>query len=495
MKLYNGVRLLDSPSPANVRRLDHGCLPMIHSMQARGIRVDIPYLKSLQADFTDRQSNIEYDLFQSIGNAYQDFDGKVYKPFSVGSPDQVSRLLFHHLQVQESDKLKLTTMGSRETTSDDILEKYRTRHPAVSMILDWRELNKLLSTYVLPLQERADGAGRIHTSFSTTTAATGRLSSKGPNCQNIPTRSRLGKLIRNAFICDPGNVLVSCDLSPIEMRWAAHLSQDPTMMGVFFRDEDIHDRTACEIFGRDLQFITSLKRSILSSPKSEVSTSQECSKSSNSKSINNEDLAIYKYFLQFERLPAKTLGFGILYGQTGRGLLESILLSADPEWSPEERARFETKWTLESCELLIHQWYSVYYKIREWMNLQFYRATRWGMVWCPFGRIRLVPEVYSVHKRIKAEGLRKSGNHPIQAGAQGTIKLAMAELTPISSFFNTCGVCWPLLQIHDELITEVDKGQARDWADESRQVMENATPLSIPIKSSSDIAERWGDLK
>jgi DNA polymerase I len=477
MRLYNGVRLLDAPSPANVRRLDHGCLPMIHSMQARGIRVDLPYLKAREIEFKDLQAGIEFDLFESVGTGYQDFDGKIHKPFNIGSPDQVARLLFKHLQVQGRDKLQKTSSESRESTSDDVLARYKGTHPAVGYVLAWRELGKLLGTYIEPLQAWADADSRVHTEFSVTTAATGRLSSKRPNLQNIPTRSRLGKLIRNAFIASPGNLLVSCDLSQIEMRWAAHLSQDPTMMGVFFRDEDIHDRTACEIFGRDLEYVTKLK------------------KGAKSGEISTFDLAVYKYFIQFERLPAKTLGFGILYGQTAQGLRESILTSADPEWSAEEREKFDARWSLEECEKLITRWYAVYYMIRKWMDLQFYRACRWGRTWDAFGRIRLVPEVFSVHKRVKAEGLRKAGNHAIQASATGTVKLAMAELMPVSQFFDTCGVCWPLLQIHDELITEVDRAQAKDWADESRQVLELSCPLSVPVRSSSDIAERWGDLK
>jgi DNA polymerase I len=431
---------------------------------------------------------------ESIGHGYQDWNGKSYQPFSIGSPDQVARLLFKELKVQGKDRVPMTNSEKRETTSDDVLEKYRGRHPAVGHILDWREVDKLVGTYVKPLQALSvlsEGFSRVHTSFSSTTAATGRLASRGGiNLQTIPTRSRLGRLIRMAFTCNPGNVLVSCDLSQIEMRWAAHLSQDDMMMGVFLRDEDIHDRTACEIFGRNLGDITALKRHL-----------------KNSESIKNtleletlypyiaEERAIYKYFQQFERLPSKNLGFGILYGQTARGLLESILTSIDPEWSAEERAKFEAKWTLDECDRLITRWYTVYHRIRDWMDLQFSRACRWGQVWCPFGRVRLVPEVYSAIKRIKAEGLRKAGNHPIQAGAQGTIKLAMAELTPLSQFFASCGICWPLLQIHDELIFEVDKSQAKDWSDVAREVMEHATPLSIPVKSSSDIAERWGDLK
>ena len=249
------------------------------------------------------------------------------------------------------------------------------------------------------------------------------------------------------------------------------------MMQVFIDNLDIHDQTACLIFNRSLQEITDIKKRVKSG-----------------KATGAEE-AIYKYFTQFERLPAKTIGFGVLYGQTAQGLLDSILLSMDPAWSLEERAKFTAYWTLDRCEKLIEEWYSVYNKIRDWMELQYSRVRRYGMNWGPFGRIRLVPEVYSVHKRIKSEGLRKCGNHPIQDAAQGTIKISMAALMPVVRFFHSFGCCLPLLQVHDEIITESNKGDANDYADAAREIMENATPLSIPVKSSSDQAENWADLK
>lgn len=446
-------------------------------MHRNGIRVDLTLLKTLQAEFSARQSQLEWEIFEAIGSGYQDFDGKTYKPFNIGSPDMVARLMFGHLLVQGSDRLKLTKSERRAEVPDEILEKYRDKHPSIGMISDHRKLGKLIGTYVLPLQRLADSNSRIHTKFSVTTASTGRLASSKPNLQNIPIRTREGKRIRECFIASLGNVLVSVDASQIEMRWAAHLSEDPTMMAIFHNEEDIHDRTACEIFGRDLAEITAIKKRVKNG------------------SCTAVEEAIYKYFTQFERLPSKTVGFGILYGQTAQGLQESILNSKDPEWTQEERLKFEAKWTLEECDKIIAQWYAVYSRIKAWMEMQFARTRRWGMNWDPFGRIRLVPEVYSVHKRIKAEGLRKSGNHPLQSGAQGTIKLSMAELYPLSDAFNSWGTCLPLLQIHDELISENDRASARDWADVSREVVERATPLLVPMKSSSDIAERWSDLK
>ena len=422
MKLFGGVHFIDRPAPHNVHRLDLGALPMINAFHHHGIRVDLPYLRNLELDFKSRQSTIEWDIFSSIGHTYQDFNGKIYQPFSITSPDHVSRLLFKHLRIQGSGRVPMVSSEKRETTSDDVLEMYRDKHPAVGMILDHRELAKLLGTYVIPLQLMADTSSRVHTTFSATTAATGRLSSSNPNLQNIPIRTALGKLIRAAFIASTGNVLTSTDLSQIEMRWAAHLSQDPTMMGVFLRDEDVHDRTACEIFGRSLDEITALKKRVKNK---EASTAEE---------------AIYKYFTQFERLPSKTIGFGILYGQTAQGLHDSIMLSKDPTWSDEERKRFEDSWTIEKCEALIQRWYQVYNRIKAWMDLQFQRVRRFGMNWDPFGRVRLVPEVYSVHKRIKAEGLRKAGNHPIQCLPASTKVLTSSGYKPIGDFKE--GLVW-----------------------------------------------------
>lgn len=772
LKLYGGVRYIDAPCPVNVRRLDHNALPLIHRMHQNGIRVDVPFLQSLEKKIAAKKSDIEYDLFQSIGVDYRDSVAGFHSPFNIGSPDMVARLLFDHLQVHKGTQLKMTKMGKRPTTEDQVLELIRDVHPAVNYVLDWREMDKLESTYVLPLQIVAlrDPDRRIHTTFSGTTAATGRLSSSNPNLQNIPIKSELGKEVRKAFLASTGNVLVSNDLclhpdtlvdtvhgprpissiavgekvltlrgdyikygeitrsasigflpsykltfdngrsviassehkwpvnirswtggkgwkvftrkqktteelligehmvpcktgkgkderetwyskgarwytkkhiliaeavygqrpkghdvhhkdgncknndplnleykqrsqhrsdhskenykkqdhtlrlerlreglkerrpylgganpnaklkdgdwkdilelrlsgcssswlaeqygvtvghirnlirkqkndarlqnhilikkeflgfqpmyaitvepdhnyvlscgvvtcnSQIEMRWAAHRSKDPAMMEVFNLELDIHDRTACAIFHRNLALVTEVKKKVKLGVASEA------------------EEKFYKHFVQFERLPSKNLGFGVLYGETPQGLMIHIQQYKDPTWTPVERKEFMDAWVLESCEKLVVQWFEEYSFIKQMMEEEFRRVRRWGMCWDAFGRVRLVPEVYSAHKRIRAEGERKAGNHCIQSSAQGTIKLAMAEVLPVADMFNSGGgcVCWPLLQIHDELIHELDRGQAKDFAECTSEIMEKATPLVIPVRSSSDIAERWGDLK
>lgn len=466
MKLYGGVRYVDWPCPANVRRLDHGCLPMIHEMHKRGVRIDIPYLQAFHLELEKRSREIRYEAQESIGTAYQDFDGKRYTEFNLGSPDQVARLLFDHLQVHQGRQLDMTRSGKRPSVDDDALKKYKGTHPVVDLIDEYREINKLDGTYVQALIARADSDSRIHTQFSATKASTGRLASSNPNLQNIPVRTDLGKRIRQAFLASSGCSLLSADLSQIEMRWAAHRSKDPTMMRVFFDREDIHTRTACNIFGHEYSEVMALQKLV------------EDGKAT------KEQAAEFKEFKNFKRLPCKTVGFGVLYGQTAEGLQATL-------------AGDGVIWTIDECEdLITNKFFGVYRKLREMLDNDYRTARRYEKIWDAFGRARLVPEVRSVHKRIVSEGLRKAGNHPEQASAAGTIKLAMAEIqNEYIPVFNQSAQCWPVLQVHDELIFDVHNSIVEDFSEVVVGSMEGASPLDVPVLSSADIAERWGDLK
>lgn len=466
--MFGGVEFRDYPDVDNIGKLDFGALPLIHQMHTNGIRVDIPLLKAIASDITTRQTEILADLQTQIGGyQYSKTQKKAVKgavhfvkvtePFNIGSPDMVAHLLFKHLRVQGNSQIELVPSHKRESTSDDILEPYA-KHPVVASILEWRELDKIRGTYAEPLQLMADSDSRIHTHFNPTVASTGRLSSSAPNCQNIPTRSKIGKRIRQAFIASPGNVLLSNDLSQIEMRWAAHGSQDETMIQVFWRKEDIHTKTACGVFDRDYDTVTSW----------EVT-----------------DPTRYKSWKAEERAPSKNLGFGVLYGLTPPGLKRNIF--------NESEGRID--WTEEKCEGFITKFFTVYPGLQGFIDLQHWRAQRFAMVWDAFGRPRLVPEGRSTHKRIRNEGCRKAGNHYEQSSAQGTIKLAMAELAPMYTEMNTLATCLALLQIHDELISEVSREIAEEVAAIISYVMSKASPLLVPVESSSDMAERWGDLK
>lgn len=459
--MFGGVEYRDYPDPENVRKLDMGALPMIHEFHRNGIRVDLPYLRAFTQELITSQKEIEARVAGELGE-YQDFNPttKKYTQFKISSPDYVARLFFQHLQIQGKDAVPLTPGGKRFSTSADVLGLYKDRHPVAKAVGEWREINKLRTTYTEPLQLLADLDSRIHTRFNATVAATGRLSSSEPNLQNIPVRTDLGKRVRRAFIAGSGRKLVSNDLSQIEMRWAAHRSQDPVMVEAFRLGQDIHTRTACIVFSRDYDAV------------------MEISKAVDDKTATQEQAAWWKKFKHDERLPCKTTGFGVLYGQTAEGLHDSLLTDG-------------VDWAVGLCQDFIdNKFFGVYGGLLRMLERDYAYAYRYGLTCDPFGRARLVPEAKSFHKRISNEGVRKAGNHPEQSGAQGTIKLGMAELTPIC---RGLGVL-PLLQIHDELIMECEDGIAVEYGDLAREVLKRATPLTISVLSSFNVGETWADL-
>lgn len=454
----------DRPDPDNISRMDMNCLPMIHDMHKYGIRLDVPFLKTLSNKIADIQEICEVEVDVYRGSYKYRTAKNAYVSFNIGSRDHLSQFLFEHLKIQQKDVLEMTPAGKRFEVSEEVLEPFRNRHPVVAPIIEWHKVEKLRNTYVDALPYLVDADSRLHTQFNATVAATGRLSSSNPNLQNIPVRTELGKEVRRAFVAAEDCVLVSCDLAQIEMVWAAHRSQDETMLNVFRNAEDIHTRTACNVFGLDYAEIMTLTKLIETG-------------SATPNQIND-----YKFFKNFQRLPCKTVGFGVLYGQTADGLKDS--LAADG-----------VHWTLEQCELFItNDFFAVYPGLLRMLKQDWATVMRYAMIWCDFGRVRLVPEAKSSIKKLQNEGTRKAGNHPEQAGAQGTIKVAMAELIDILRRFNRDYICRPLLQIHDQLIVEAHKLIANDVAGEMSRIICGATPLTTPIRASSDVADNWRDL-
>ena len=464
--MYAGVHFSeDWPDPDNTHRLDIACLEMIHSMHRHGIRLDVPYINSLTVEINRKISDIEFEIGVHLG-AYQDsYKGKL-TPFSVGSPDHVSRLLFEHLRIQGDDPVEMTPKGKRFTTSDDVLEVFKSRHPIIPLISDWREFDKVKGTYTEPLPLLVDSDSYLHTKFNPTVAATGRLSSSNPNLQNVPTRSKLtvtvngkslplGKAVRNAFIASPGCIFVSVDRSQDEMRWAAHGSQDPAMMEVFYLGQDIHWKNTCAIFGRDYDMVMAMDK-----------------KSPEFDRIKRE-----------ERAPTKNLGFGVLYGLTALGLQRNILKESEGA----------IRWSEAKCQSFIDQFFGIYPALRTFMDLQYMRAKRYGMVWDAFGRPRLVPEAKSTHMRLVNEGTRKAGNHYEQSSSQGGVKLAMAETNVEMEKRNKDYRCTPALQIHDQILGDVNKRHAEDFGQYARRTMEGSVSLNVPSESSLEYGERWGE--
>jgi DNA polymerase I len=458
MRLFGGVRYVDAPCPNNVGRLDHGALPMISQMRQNGIRLDCPYLHSLSLNYHTQQSDLESEVRRHIGDYQYSHSKHGRLPFSIGSRDHLSQLFFEHLRIQGDAELARTPSGKRFEVSEDVLSPYKKSHPVVPLVLRWHMLDKLLNTYIDTLPRLVDSDSRLHTQFNATVAATGRLSSSRPNLQNVPTRSKEGREIRRAFIASPNCLLVSSDLSQIEMRIAAHGSRDPNMVEVFRKGEDIHAKTACGIFGRDYYDVMTWDQ--------------------------NSDR--FKKWKKEERAPSKNLGFGVLYGLTAEGLQRNIMTESEGE----------VVWEVEKCQSFIDQFFRFYPKLLDLMQLQYRRARRFAMVWDMFGRVRLVPEAKSCHKRISNEGERKAGNHYEQSSAQGVIKLSMAEMTGVVADLSKSFKCLSLLQIHDELIHDVDRQYAEEFGYVCQHVFEHAAPLNdgIPTLSSKNLAETWADL-
>ena len=455
IRLSNGCRFpFPRPSLVNVRRLDMAALPMIEAMNRTGILISPARFAKVDRDMAVEEDRILAEIHASAG-----------RPLNPESGDQVASLLFDELGLSHA-AMRMTPTKDRYSTSQDTLSGLRGQHPLVDLILDHRELRKLRTTYTLPLPGMAGPDGRVRTTFKATTARTGRLASENPNCQNIPVRGEWGLKIRSGFVARPGCLLVSSDLSQIEMRMAAHESLDVALMRVFWDRLDIHTVTAIALFRLDGHQILGL----LEAEKAGTLTWQQ-------------EIAL-KAFRHEYRLPAKTLGFAVLYGVTAKGLQVQILAAGGPLLD------------LEDCEAYIHRWFEVYEGVLTWMGVQWGRARRYEMTWDQFGRHRYVPEVKSVHPRVQAEGLRQAGNHPIQSGAQGIIKTAMHELGALVSYFRSYHeICDPLLQIHDEVITECGQAIAQDYAEMSRAVLSSCVPLEVPVEASADVAEDWGALK
>jgi DNA polymerase-1 len=495
--VFGGVRFpIDYPDPSNVDILDHGALPLIERMHAAGIYLDQTTLGSLhqrvlseldtvreQIDARITPDELRRVLVSKSGEPLKLKKGQAAR-FNPASGDQVARLLY---DCRELDKLSVknihwTGSRSRLSVDDDALVLVSRLDPIVPLVLDYVGLNKLRSTYTGALAEFCHPVTScIHTQFDVTTVVSGRLASRRPNLMNIPIRARkttnellaiAGKLIRNCFMVRPDFArpqryrgrkltLVSLDLSQIEMVTAAFMANDQTMKRVFLDGKDMHTFTALAAFGSVLS--EDYRQSI---------------------ETLGKDSPFWEDFKNNWRVVAKTVGFGILYGQEAEGLQQSILSNGGPLKSIEE------------CQRSILDWYALYHGIRDWSSYQRSRAMRYRMVWDLVGRHRWIPSAISALPWVQSSGFRESGNTPVQSLAQAFLKLAMAMVELVVQYYQSKHVwCAPLLQIHDELIFEVEESAAAEFVAAAKACMEGVVELDIPIKSSSSLAECWGDLK
>ena len=302
------------------------------------------------------------------------------------------------------------------------------------MILKYREIEKLNSTYVKTLPELVHADGKLHTHFNQHVAQTGRLSSVNPNLQNIPIRSETGRLVRKAFIATPGNLLLAADYSQVELRILAHYSEDPTMIKAFNEDRDIHAQTASEINGVNLEDVTSDERS-----------------------------------------KAKAVNFGLMYGQSSFGLAAAIKISR------------------KEAKAYIEKYFERFSKIKGYLDELKEDAEKTGYSITMYGRKRFLPDIHSNNRTIKANAERMAINSPIQGTASDIIKCAMIN---IDGEIQKRGLkSKMLLQVHDELIFDVPESELNEMKTLVKEGMENVVDLKVPLKVDPAFGVNWFDLK
>ncbi len=390
---------------------------VLYKMERTGVLIDGGKLNLFSAELLKEAQIIEKEICKLAG--YE---------FNVGSPKQLGQVLF--------DKLGLPTIRKNKTgysTDSDVLEKLIQHHPIAEKILEWRELTKLRSTYVEALPRLIDqDSGRVHTRFNQAVTSTGRLSSTGPNLQNIPIRTKRGQRIRESFIAPEGSVLISADYSQVELRILAHITGDQGLKSAFEREVDIHTATAAEIFN---------------------------------KKISDVDAN--------DRRASKAINFGIAYGMSDFGLAASLNIGRD----------------------VAAEYIEVYFKrypgVQKYMHEVVENCKRDLYVETIFGRRRYYPEIKSSNGRVRQNAERAAINMPIQGAAADLIKKAMIKADSELNQKNPSARM--LLQVHDELVFEVKEQEAEDFTNEVKGWMENSVKLDVPLKVSVDIGSNWGE--
>jgi DNA polymerase-1 len=400
-------------------------MPMVEvlsRMELNGIKLNTQFIKNLSGEAEIEINELESQIYKLTG-----------QEFNINSPKQLKEVLF--------EKMGLVSIGNKKTktglsTAAGELEKMLGQHPVIAKIMQYREVTKLQSTYLLALPEMVNKTtGRIHTNYQQTIAATGRLSSTDPNLQNIPIKGEgMGSRIRQAFVAEKGYKLLSIDYSQIELRVVAHLSGDKKMLEVFNKHEDIHSKTAMEIFGVTEDKIT-------------------------------KDM----------RRDAKTINFGVLYGLSSFGLSSKI---------------GEVSWA--EAKDFIKKYFAAYPKVEEYIEQVKLQVNEAGFVRNELGRIRKFPEIKSSQFFIRSAAERAAVNFPIQSLAADIIKVAMINID--REIRNQKLEIRMLLQVHDELVFEVKEDKVEYWAKKLIPLMENAIKLSVPVKVEAKVGGNWGEM-
>ena len=410
---------------------DHGVLELyadverplievLYDMERRGVTVDAAYLSRLSVEFDHDIDGLQKELDKLAG-----------AEINVNSPKQLGELLYDKLGLPVLHK---TAKGGR-STDEESLRSLTGHNPIPGKVLEYRELSKLKGTYLDGLLAHLDPkTGRVHTTFDQIGAETGRLSSVNPNLQNIPVRSAAGQRIRRAFVAPKGCVLLSADYSQIDLRVLAHVSHDPLLVDSFRKNEDVHTRTACEVF--------------------KVAPD----------AVDKE-----------MRRRAKAVNFGIVYGQTAFGLSAELGI-------PQREA-----------QLIIHNYFERYGGIQGWVEKNLDEARRAGSVRTFLGRLRHLPELAAKNTALRQFGERAARNTPIQGGSADIIKVAMlrvAEALEAGKFHSRL-----VLQIHDELLFETPEKEVAAFSQWVKETMETAVKLSVPLVVDVKVGPNWQDME
>lgn len=399
-------------------KLEAPLVKVLAKMELEGINLDISFLKELSKKLDEDIIAYEKEILTAAG-----------EDFNLASPKQLGEILFEKLKI---DKKPKKTKTGQYATSEEVLSYFADKHKIVADILEWRQLQKLKSTYIDALPNEVNPkTGRVHTTYMQTVAATGRLSSNNPNLQNIPIRTERGQQIRKAFIPrDEEHVLLAADYSQIELRIIASLSEEQNMIQAFLNKEDIHRSTAAKVFNVPIEEVTREQRS-----------------------------------------HAKTVNFGIIYGVSAFGLSNQTDLS-----------RTESK-------ELIETYYATYPNLRNYINKQVFFAQQHGYVETVLGRRRYLPDINSRNQVVKGAAERNAINAPIQGSAADIIKIAMIRIQNRleKEQFKTK----MLLQVHDELVFDVPKTELEVVKEAIKYEMENAFKLTVPLVVDLGVGTNW----
>ena len=389
---------------------------VLRDMEDAGVRVDVEKLKKAEVILTEELNELEKRIYNLAGET-----------FNINSPRQVGELLFEKLKLDAKAKKSKTGQYS---TSEEVLMALKDKHEIVGLILDFRELKKLISTYISALPGYIAPDGKIHTTYNQTVTATGRLSSSNPNLQNLPIRSERGRFIREAVIPDDGCLFLSADYSQIELRLMAHFSQDEHMLAAFRSGQDIHAATAARIYGQPIEQIT-----------------------------------------KDQRRKAKTANFGIIYGISAFGLAQQL-----------DCSRTEAK-------QLIDDYFAAFPRVISYIESQKELARQRGYAETLFGRKRYLPDINSQNATIRSFAERNAVNAPIQGTAADIIKMAMVS---IHRRLKEEGLkAQMIMQVHDELNFNVPANEVDRVREIVVSEMQNAVHLTVPLIAECGVGVNW----